>query len=119
MFHLDSAEPEMYRKLRGEGLEEAEAFARRLIALYKGNCWVQAVRMNENEEHLQGFRDKWVAEGAGVIIQKYNSYASILPERQPSDLSPIIRHPCWHLKRDMPILIDGSVTHMPGRFVPA
>ena len=106
---LDSAEPEMYRKLRGEGLEEAEAFARRLIALYKGNCWVQAVRMNENEEHLQGFRDKWVAEGAGVIIQKYNSYASILPERQPSDLSPIIRHPCWHLKRDMPILIDGSV----------
>jgi len=65
--------------------------------------------MKENEEHLEEFYKKWNGEGAQVIIQKYDSYASYLPERQPADLSPLQRFPCWHLKRDMPVLIDGSV----------
>ena len=65
--------------------------------------------MLENEEHLEDFHKKWNDEGVGVIIQKYDSHAGYLPEKQPADLSPLNRFPCWHLKRDMPVLIDGTV----------
>ncbi|RKX98738.1 MAG: spiro-SPASM protein [Spirochaetes bacterium] len=106
---LDASDPELYRSLRGEGQVEAEETARHLTKFFGSNCWLQAVRMKENEEHLEEFYKKWNAEGAQVIIQKYDSYASYLPERQPADLSPLQRFPCWHLKRDMPVLIDGDV----------
>lgn len=106
---LDASDLELYKSLRGEGLEEAEKTARLCSELFGSYCWLQAVRMEENEEHLEFFYKKWKEEGVQVIVQKYDAYASYLPQRQPSDLSPLERFPCWHLKRDMPILIDGSV----------
>ena len=33
----------------------------------------------------------------------------MLPRKQASDLSPVQRQPCWHLARDLPVLLDGSV----------
>jgi spiro-SPASM protein len=106
---LDAADPELYRKLRGDGQNEAEETARTLTRLFGQYCWLQAVRMKENEEHLEDFYRKWKEDGAQVIVQKYDSYADILPQRQPADLSPLNRIPCWHLKRDMCILLDGTV----------
>jgi len=106
---LDASDPDLYRSLRGEGQEEAENTARELVRLFGRNCWIQATRMNENEEHLEDFYRIWSEQGAQVIVQKYDSYAGFLPERQPADLSPLNRFPCWHLKRDMPILVDGAV----------
>ncbi len=106
---LDASDPELYMSLRGEGQKEAENTARQLMELFGSSCWLQAVRMKENEEHLEDFYRKWNADGAQVIIQKYDSYAAFLPERQPANLSPLERFPCWHLKRDMPILLDGNV----------
>ncbi|MDF1568298.1 MAG: spiro-SPASM protein [Spirochaetaceae bacterium] len=106
---LDASDPDIYRSLRGEGLEEAENTARELVRLFGRHCWIQATRMNKNEEHLEDFYRIWSEQGAQVIVQKYDSYAGFLPERQPADLSPLNRFPCWHLKRDMPILVDGTV----------
>ena len=106
---LDASDPSLYAALRGDGLEEAERTARTLARLFGKDCWVQAVRMLENEEHLEDFYKKWTDEGVQVIIQKYDSFAGFLPEKQPADLSPLKRFPCWHLKRDMPVLVDGTV----------
>jgi len=106
---LDAADPVLYEKLRGERREEAEATAEVLVNLFGSSCWVQAVRMKDNEEHLRVFHQSWKNKNAQTIIQKYSSFAAYLPELQPSNLSPLQRFPCWHLKRDMPILLDGTV----------
>ncbi len=106
---MDAADEELYRRIRGEGLREAEAAARKLHKLFGSHFYLQAVRMEENEDHLEEFYRKWKDEGVQVIIQKYNTFGGLLPQKQPADLSPLDRFPCWHLKRDMPVLLDGSV----------
>jgi spiro-SPASM protein len=106
---LDASDPVLYSRLRGDGFAEAEAAAEKLASLFGRYCWLQAVRMLDNEEHLDHFYPRWKEKGAQVIVQKYDSYAGFLPERQPADLSPLRRFPCWHLKRDMPILLNGDV----------
>ena len=33
----------------------------------------------------------------------------MLPSRKVTDLTPLHRFPCWHLKRDVNVLLDGTV----------
>jgi len=106
---LDAATPELYLKLRGEGWEEAHATCERLLALFPGKVHVQAVRMTSNESDLEAFYQRWKERVPNVIIQKYDWFAGYLPQRKVTDLSPIKRLPCWHLKRDLVVLIDGTV----------
>ncbi len=106
---LDAAGRDLYGKLRGPGFEEAVAFAERLIGLFPGRAHVQMVRARENEEELEAFWREWKKKTDKVIIQKYSRQAGLLPDRKVSDLSPMARRPCWHLKRDLSILLDGSV----------
>ena len=106
---LDASTAEMYGKLRGPGFEEAKRSADELLALFPATAWVQAVRMKENEDDLDVFFKTWKARTENVIIQKYDSFSSMLPDRKVADLSPVKRFPCWHLKRDMAVLVDGTV----------
>jgi len=107
---LDGDEKNMYSRLRGSQWEEARAAVDFLHKMFPGNVYVQAVRMRENEEQLDSFYRYWKQqEGVEPIVQKYDSFCGVLPERKVTDLSPIKRFPCWHLKRDLSILIDGSV----------
>jgi spiro-SPASM protein len=106
---LDAASPELYAELRGEGFAEATAFAERLIGLFPGRAHVQMVRARENEAELETFWRGWKKKTEKVIVQKYSRFAGLLPERKVSDLSPLSRKPCWHLKRDLSILIDGTI----------
>jgi len=106
---LDAAGGELYRKLRGQGFEEAVAFAERLIGLFPGRAHVQMVRTRDNEAELEAFWREWKKKTDKVIIQKYSRQAGLLPDRKVSDLSPISRRPCWHLKRDVSILLDGKI----------
>ena len=80
-----------------------------LLSAFTGTAWVQAVRMKENEEDLDVFYKTWKAKTENVIVQKYDSFSGLLPDRKVADLSPVERFPCWHLKRDMAILLDGTV----------
>jgi spiro-SPASM protein len=106
---LDAAKEERYAALRGQGFREAQAFAESLIGLFPGHVYPQAVRMLENEEELEDFYRSWKAKAGKCIIQKYDSFSGFLPERRVCDLSPLERLECWHLKRDLVILLDGSV----------
>ncbi|MEM9424129.1 MAG: spiro-SPASM protein, partial [Spirochaetota bacterium] len=98
---------------------------------------VQAVRMKDNEADLEDFYRYWTegripASGSAaqalryrhkiqtdikdfpakrfpkVIIQKYNSYAGFLPERQLLRLDPPERLPCRRLAREMVFSLDGQ-----------
>jgi spiro-SPASM protein len=106
---LDASTEEMYKRLRGAGYAEAVKTAELLLGTFPGRTWVQAVRMTENEDDLEAFYKTWKARTENIIIQKYDSFSSFLPDRKVADLSPVKRFPCWHLKRDMAILLDGTV----------
>ena len=106
---LDTQDPEQYRKIRGSGYTEAVECAKKLVSLFPRNTYVQAVRIKGFEDDIEGFYRFWKDAGAQIIIQKYDSFCGFLPDLQASDLSPIRRRPCWHLMRDMAVLLDGTV----------
>lgn len=114
---LDAAESGLYGALRSlESPEQVNALFSEAIScieilatLFPQDVWPQFIRMNENEEQLEVFYRFWKEKLSRVIIQKYDSFCDIQPQRRVADLAPLKRHPCWHLKRDMSILIDGTV----------
>jgi spiro-SPASM protein len=115
---LDASTPERYRELRGEGFEEASATALSLLELFPGGAYVQALRTKGAEDDVEAFYRRWAAvtlpsglplDKVNIIIQKFDDFCGALPRLQASDLSPVERQSCWHLLRDMNILIDGTV----------
>ncbi|MCL2294528.1 MAG: spiro-SPASM protein [Spirochaetes bacterium] len=106
---LDSDNREIYKSLRGEGFEKAIGMIETLIEYFPDTTYIQAVRMNENESVLEKYYKSWKAKGRKVIVQKYDNFCEFLPDRKVTDISPLRRIPCWHLKRDVPILYDGTV----------
>jgi spiro-SPASM protein len=106
---LDASQQAAYSALRGEGFTEALRAGEALLALFPASAWVQAVRMKENEEDLEAFFKSWKSRTENLIIQKYDGFCGTLPDRTVADLSPVKRFPCWHLLRDMPVLLDGTV----------
>jgi spiro-SPASM protein len=123
---LDASTPERYRELRGEGFGEAAATAKSLLELFPGDAYLQALRTKGAEDDVEAFYRYWTGasraastpgapppgipvDKANVIIQKFDDFCGALPRLQASDLSPVERQSCWHLLRDMNILIDGKV----------
>lgn len=109
IFDVDAVQEDTYRKIRGGDLRRVERNVRYLLSKGLKNVYVQMVRMDENEGEMLQFYDQWDSDGAQVIIQKYNTYLGILPERSQADLRPLDRQPCWHLMRDLVVLQNGDV----------
>jgi spiro-SPASM protein len=110
---LDACDGEVYKRIRGSGYAEAVECARTLMGLFPGSTYVQAVRTKGDEDAIEQFYRSWKEVsprgGTEIIIQKYDNFCGFLPDLRASDLSPVKRCPCWHLIRDMSILIDGRV----------
>jgi spiro-SPASM protein len=112
---LDSQNQQMYQVMRGAGSnnwpishDQAQRAFQILGKDFPGASYVQFVRTKTNEEQLEDFyRSR--KDCGGLIIQKYNNFLNSLPEQQVTDLSPVVRNPCWHQRRDMVILVDGRV----------
>ena len=76
--------------------------------------YVEAIRISGAEDTIEQFYRSWKdtktgEKCPGVIIQKYDSFCGFLPSKQAVDLSPVERRPCWHIMRDFPVLLDGTV----------
>jgi spiro-SPASM protein len=87
--------------------------AKRLFALFPEDTYVQAVRTAGAEDDIEQFYRSWkeaAPRGNGsIIIQKYDDFCGFLPKKQAADLSPVERQSCWHMMRDLPVLLDGTV----------
>jgi len=106
---LDTHDEKVYRDIRGEGFAEAVEFAEEAISSIADRAHVQAIRCDLTEPTLDDFYQHWTAKTENVIIQKYDWFSGRLPDRRVGDLAPLLRFPCWHLQRDLTVLVDGSV----------
>ena len=114
---LDAFTEQTYQKLHKNAPEgsfnRAVEAVKLLSAAIPGAVYPQFVRMNENEAELEAFYRYWNekanASKGNLISQKYDDFAGSLPPCKPADLSPLVREPCWHLRRDMTILSNGDV----------
>ncbi|MCM1320507.1 MAG: spiro-SPASM protein [Bacteroides sp.] len=122
---IDAADESMYRRLHGENsdmtFEKAHNLAEKLMRCFPESVYPQFVRTTINEEQLEAFYRCWRSfsvsaenqsgdrKNGKLIVQKYNSFSGLQQDLRPADLSPIRRFPCWHLRRDMVILADGTV----------
>ncbi len=115
IIRLDANDSEMYNKVHLKPLvstdfDKAVNAVELLKEHFPHSVYPQLVRMNCNEEQLEGFFRKWTSDATGeLIIQKFDSLSGLLEDMRPADLSPAKRYTCWHIKRDMNILADGTV----------
>ncbi|MGB4268475.1 MAG: spiro-SPASM protein [Spirochaetota bacterium] len=73
------------------------------------NLYIQIMKINETESFLDSYYDYWEQHKIPIILQKQNTYIGRIPDRRYSDLTPLQRKPCWHLKQDLYILSDGTI----------
>ena len=108
---VDAATQGAYEKFHDGDLQNAAAAIRSLAQEFP-EVYPQFTRVVENESELEAFYRYWSAKdspsGGKIIIQKYDSFCGLLPDKKTADLSPLVREPCWRLRRDFEILLDGS-----------
>ncbi|TVQ98971.1 MAG: spiro-SPASM protein [Spirochaetaceae bacterium] len=107
--HLDAIDESEYRRVRGDGFLEAMRFTERLFAAAPAKTYVQTVRYTDLESHTEAFYRYWKERTDNIIIQKYDPVCGVLEDKRVTDISPVHRFPCWHLKRDLLVMIDGTV----------
>lgn len=71
--------------------------------------FLQAFKVEENETEIDALYALAEELGASFLLQKYNRYAGLMPERRVSDMTPLERYSCWHLRRDLFIRANGDV----------
>ncbi|MDR2767619.1 MAG: spiro-SPASM protein [Treponema sp.] len=100
-----------------EAERESAALVKKLCGLFAAGggektVHVQAIRTRGDEDAVENFYRAWKKFAAetplGIIIQKYDAFCGLLPDKAAADLSPVKRRPCWHIMRDFPVLLDGT-----------
>ncbi|MEM5947691.1 spiro-SPASM protein [Spirochaetia bacterium 38H-sp] len=114
---LDTLNENLYSVIRGDGFSDVMACIDVLKRLFGDNVFLQAVRLRETEDYLESFYRTLKEKQYNVIIQQYDSFCAMLPDKMVVDISPVRRFPCWHISRDMVVMIDGTVPVCKERFL--
>lgn len=78
--------------------------------LYQKNLILQTLKLKENQTELESLYTFAKKRNITFLLQKYNSYIGLMPEKRVSNMTPLERSPCWHLRRDLFIRADGNVS---------
>ncbi|MGN0740968.1 MAG: spiro-SPASM protein [Treponema sp.] len=111
---VDAMSQNVYEKIHpGMKIENAVETVKLLNLMFQKNVYAQFLRISENECELERFyrtyKEKDYISSGNFIIQKYDDFCKKMPDCKPCDLSPVDRLPCWHLRRDFNILVNGDV----------
>ena len=71
--------------------------------------FIECLRIKENEDEIDDFMNRFKDTPLQVILQKYNSYINLLPERRIANFNPLHRDFCWHLVRDLYLNVHGHI----------
>lgn len=116
LFYLDSVKKETYNKINQ--LDDNSVFDKAINnitefinkkELNKVRSFVQIMKMQENNLEIEDFYKYWQTKGVPVVIQKFNTYLNSIKDKSVIDLTPLDRQPCWHIQRDLEILVNGDV----------
>lgn len=107
--HLDAIEPSVYNKIYTSDhlntiLENLDYYLLRA----NDNTYIQIIKQKDNFDSLKNFYAYFEKYKVKIIMQKYPTYRGIIDNAKVGDLSPITRHACWHIKRDMYIDEKGD-----------
>lgn len=73
--------------------------------------YLQTFKVEENETEVDALYALAEELGGSFLFQKYNRYAGLMPERRVSDMTPLERYSCWHLRRDLFIRANGDIAY--------
>jgi spiro-SPASM protein len=112
--NINALDAESYTEIHGKDqfariLENLENINKELITK-KEFITVQFLKINQTQNIIDPFYSFWHDRKLNVLLQKQNTFNGLVKDFRFSDLTPLERFPCWHLKRDLVILADGAVT---------
>ncbi len=106
---LDSLDDKIYASIHEGQSNAATLRFIEFLSTKTRRIFIQSTRMRENEESIQSVHQFCTDKEYTHVIQKYNSYSRMLPERNVIDLAPHTRNPCCHLERDLLVTLDADV----------
>jgi spiro-SPASM protein len=108
-----------YENLHGVSLSDRQTVFKNIDVLcaelektnpaLKKNIYVQTLKIVDNERELDEIFDFTDQKGISFLLQKYNSFIGMMPEKRVSDMTPLDRSFCWHLRRDIFVRAGGDV----------
>ncbi|TGM60235.1 spiro-SPASM protein [Leptospira adleri] len=110
--NLTTRNPDKYETLYGKKeLGKILSNLEKLETVFpKNRIYLQFLKIEEAEDEVEAWVDETERQGYGVILQKYNRFAGLMPEKRVTDLTPIQREFCWHLNRDLFVNSNGTVS---------
>ncbi|TGM97931.1 spiro-SPASM protein [Leptospira yasudae] len=110
--NLTTKNADKYERLYGKkSLNKVLSNLDKLESVFpKNRIYLQFLKIQEAEEEVEIWVDETEKRGYGVVLQKYNRYAGLMPEKRVTDLTPIQREFCWHLNRDLYVNSQGTVS---------
>ncbi len=114
IFRLSTLQKERYQKFYrfdffDKVQENIQLLENKTSQEYPFRLYIELLRITENDDELKSCLARFEKTDIEVILQKYNSYINLLPERRVANLNPLHRDFCWHLARDFYLTAEGKV----------
>lgn len=111
IININGVNQETYTALHGKDyFDRVYNNVKELSEAAVGRLYLQIMKIKETESYLDGYYDFWEKLKVPIILQKQNIFLGRIADRRYSDLSPLVRVPCWHLQRDLYVTANGTVT---------
>ncbi len=110
IFRISTLKKDRYRHLYGADLFDAANASLKMLEEMprRFSVYAEMQKIKEVEDEITPYFDRFEGSSIKVILNKYNRYIDLLPERRVTDLTPLERSFCWHLARDFYLLPDGN-----------